>query len=215
MRNLSVEVRRRSKGEVVGKADFDIGELHDGRQELQLVLPPLEGEYEIALIPEGDNVPNTAVVQEFERRVFPWEHNQLGRSTEVFPPFEPITIEGSCLNTVLREHQLNDVGLWDQVTAASAETGVSRPILAEPMRYVGAVDGKRVTVITEPLQVVSAERHEVVTRSLFSVGPIACEAESTWDYDGQPRFNSPLVRQSSDPWMNSLWKSPLPMPRQH
>jgi len=102
----------------------------------------------------------------------------------VYPPFEPINIEGRRLTTVLREHQLNDVGLWDQVTAASAETGVAKPILAEPMRYVGSVDGKPAVVRSKPLEVIAAKQHEVVTRSVFSVGLVACEATATWDYDG-------------------------------
>lgn len=184
LRKLTAEVRRRGGGDVVRREAFDVGAFQDGRQEIALALPPLEGEYEIALTAEGENVPSRALVHELQRKVFPWERNRLGRSTSVYPPFEPITMEGRRLRTVLREHRLNDVGLWDQVTAASAETGVTKPILAGPMRYVGSVEGKPAVVQSKPLEVITAKEHQVVTRSRFSVGPVACEATNTWDYDG-------------------------------
>jgi len=186
---LTAEVRERLGGKVVHRAAFDVGAFQDGRQGIAFDLPPLEGLYEIALIPEGTNVPGTEVVQPFERKVFPWEHTPVGRSTKVYPPFEPIEWDAGngTLQTVLREHKLNGLGLWDQVTAASAHTGVAKPILAAPMRYVARLDGKPHAVKAETLKVTSAAPHEVVTEARFAIGAVRCESRSTWDYDGTAR----------------------------
>jgi hypothetical protein len=183
---LTAEVRQRLDKKVVHRAAFDVAGFKDGRQEITADLPPLEGLYELALIPEGKGVLGGQIVQTFERTVFPWEHSPTGRSTKVYPPFTPIEMDAKAgvLKTVLREHKLNGVGLWDQVTAASAQTGVAKPILAAPMRYVAKVAGQPVEVQAQPMKVTSATAHAVVTDSQFNVGPIPCMSHDTWDYDG-------------------------------
>ena len=183
---LTAEIRERLGKKVVHRAAFAPDGFKDGRQEITLTLPPLDGLYEIALVPEGTNVPGKEVVKTFERKVFPWEHTPSGRSTKVYPPFTPIAVDAKAqsLKTVLREHKLNGLGLWDQVTARSAHTGIARPILAAPMRYVAKVDGKAVEAQAKPLRIISAKPHEVVTRGEFSLGAVRCTAKSTWDYDG-------------------------------
>jgi hypothetical protein len=142
---------------------------------------------------EGENVPAGEVVQVFERKVFPWEHIKLGTSTKVYPPFTPIVLEGRRLRTVLREHVLNDLGLLDQVTASSAQTGVGKPILAGPIRLVAKVDGKEARVEPGKLAVVSAEPHQVRTRSAFSAEGLRASVEGTWDYDGCLRVDLTIL----------------------
>ncbi len=183
---LTAEVRERLEKQVVHRAAFDPGGFHEGRQEISFELPPLDGLYEVALIPEGRGVPGKETVKTFERKVFPWERTPVGRSTKVYPPFSPIEVDAKArtLRTVLREHKLNGLGLWDQVTARSAHTGIARPILAAPMRYAAVHDGKAVKAQAKPLRIVSAEPHEAVTRSEFLLGPVRCTSKSTWDYDG-------------------------------
>ena len=183
---LTVEVRERLGGKVVHRAAFALEGFKDGRQEIALDLPPLEGLYEIALVPEGTNVPGKEVVKTFERKLFPWEHSPTGRSTKVYPPFTPIALDAKAktLKTVLRTHKLSDTGLWGQVTAASAHTGIAKPILAAPMRYVAVLDGARAESVPVPLKVVSARPDQVVTLSKFSLGTVECSSRGTWDYDG-------------------------------
>jgi len=183
---LTAEVRERFEKTAVHRAAFDVGAFADGRQEIAFDLPPLDGCYEIALVPEGTNVPGKEVVQHFERKVFPWERTPTGRSTKVYPPFTPIELDAKAatLRTVLREHKLNGLGLWDQVAAESAQTHVRKPILAAPMRYVARLDGKPVAVKAQPLKVASAAGHEAVTDAAFALGDVPCTARSTWDYDG-------------------------------
>lgn len=83
-----------------------------------------EGTYEIPELPEGkylfalhlsggDGVPKEPVTQPFVRQVFPWEHNKLGISDEVMPPFEPLEVDGRQVSAVLRKHIHGPGGLWE------------------------------------------------------------------------------------------------------
>ena len=100
------------------------------RKEQVYDVPAFDGEYEIAMTAAGRGVPGEPLVKTFERKVFPWGHNKLGTSRKVYPPFEPIRVAGRRVRTVLREHDLDDLGLWRQVKA----TG--RDLLASPMRLM-------------------------------------------------------------------------------
>lgn len=66
---------------------------------------------------------------EFERIHFEWENNTLGIMEEVYPPFEPIRVEGSKVGVVLREYEMNRFGVWSRVKSKGRE------ILAEPMNF--------------------------------------------------------------------------------
>ncbi len=57
---------------------------------------------------------------------FPWLNNTIGISDQVIPPYTPITVTGNVVNTILRRHTMNDIGLWNQVTA------LDKPLLAAP-----------------------------------------------------------------------------------
>ncbi|OGV67639.1 MAG: hypothetical protein A3K19_14655 [Lentisphaerae bacterium RIFOXYB12_FULL_65_16] len=172
--------------------DVPVAEFKDGRQEVRAELPPLDGDYEIVVAGDGEKVPKGETVKTFERQVFPWENLPTGRSTKVYPPFEPIKVDGKTLSTVLRKHELSDVGLWGQVTATSANTGVAKPILAAPMRYTVRVAGADVPVKAEPLKTTSAKEHEVIMEGGFAAGPLKVTFKDTWDYDGTVRVDLTL-----------------------
>ncbi|MGD0094295.1 MAG: hypothetical protein ABSE73_30675, partial [Planctomycetota bacterium] len=127
---VTAVVRLQQGGEEVKTVKFPLESFKDGRQELAVELPRLDGTYEIAMKVKGANCPKGETIKTFERRAFPWENLPAGRSTKVYPPFTPIQVEGKKLMTVLREHTLNDAGLLDQVVAKSANTGVAQPLLA-------------------------------------------------------------------------------------
>ncbi|MCF7855019.1 MAG: DUF6067 family protein, partial [Candidatus Pacebacteria bacterium] len=183
------EIRTQVDKEVVKTVTFPIAEFVDRRCEKAFELPPLEGLYEIALNIEGENVPDVEMVKRFERKRFPWENNPMGRSTEVYPPFTPIEVDGKVLHTVLKEHAINDVGLWDQLTSTSDNTGIAKSILAEPMRYVATVAGQATPVQAQPMKIVSAEDHEVIAESEWQAGALHAKAKTTWDYDGTVRVD--------------------------
>lgn len=177
-------VRGRWGGDEVKTVEFPLEAFVKGRQEQRFELPPLQGHYEVVLKAEGKNLPKDQVIATFERQLFPWENTPTGRSTEVFPPFTPLTLDGTTLSSVLRRHSLNPQGLLDQVEGTSAQTGVSAPLLAAPMRYVVRTGGGEAAVTAEEMQVVSAAGHEVVTRGALAAGPLRATWQNTWDYDG-------------------------------
>jgi hypothetical protein len=189
---VAADVRAKAGSKVIKTIEFPLDAFKSGRQELTVELPMLEGEYEIALKVEGENVPKGELAKPFERTKFPWENCQAGRSTKIFAPFTPIKVDGKKLSTVLREHTLNDVGLLDQVTGTSANTGVARPMLAAPMRYVVKCAGQEAKVEATPLKVASAKEHAVRTESAFSAGPLKASVRNLWDYDGTVRVDVTL-----------------------
>lgn len=186
-------VRRAGGGAVVDRFTIPAAAFAKGRAEIERTLPPLDGAYELALVGEGEGVPAGEAVKAFERRRFAWEGNPMGRSTTVYPPFTPIAIEGGHLRTVLRDHVLNGVGLFDQVTATSAQTGIAKPILAAPMRYLVSAGGRTVAAeAAAPARVVESAGHRAVTAGSFAGGALRADWRGTWDYDGCLRVDLTL-----------------------
>lgn len=146
-------------------------------------LPELSaGSYAVAVKLQGEGVPTEAVTGLYERNVFPWEHNQLGLSQRVIPPFTPIKIAGSKLQTVLREHALGKTGLWDQVTS------LDKPLLKAPMRWVVAANGKPVTVTPGAVKIKSARPDFAVITTSFNLGSGSASVQSEWDQDGMAKM---------------------------
>ena len=193
---VNAVVRKAIGKGVIKTVEFAVEGFADGRQEMAVELPGLDGEYEIAMKVEGTNCPQGETVKTFERTVFPWENLAAGRSTKVYPPFTPIQVDGKTLQTVLREHTLNDVGLLDQVTGQSANTGVVKPLLAAPMRYLVKAGGADLPVKADRWKVTSAQPHEVRTEGQLSAGPFKASFQDTWDYDGTLRVD--LTLQPTD-----------------
>ncbi|MFP4056819.1 MAG: glycoside hydrolase domain-containing protein [Candidatus Brocadiia bacterium] len=153
---------------------------------LSLTLPPLEGDHEIAVRAEGTNVPQGELVKPLERTVFDWERQGLGTSTKVYPPFTPIRVEGKKVATVLREHTMNDQGLWDQVVARG------KPLLAAPMRLVAGATDEKLEEKRRGLAFTTTEEHAVAGRAAFELGALRANPQVTWDYDGTMRVDLEL-----------------------
>ena len=146
-----------------------------------------DGKYVFALqLLGGDGVPDEPVTQPFVRQVFPWEHNTLGISDEVLPPFEPLTVDENDKNTVsavLRRHVHGPSGLWNQVTSDG------QPLLAGPMTW--EVTARKNNGNTDILpvtgrgwHVVSAKPTALVGQSQWSAGPVEAKVTTEYDYDG-------------------------------
>ena len=174
LERLTCAVRKKGATEAVKTVTFD--QFTDGRQEQTFDLPPLEGTHEIVMTAAGNNVPEGELTKEFERTVYEWEGLGLGTSTEVYPPFTPIEVQGKRVSTVLREHTMNDQGLWDQVTAAGQE------LLGAPVHF-------REWDQFQDFRVVSRKGHEVVCKARRPGASIT----STWDYDGMMRVDLELA----------------------
>lgn len=184
LQSLRAIISGANSNEAIKAIAFD--KLQNGKQELEFSLPPLNGQYRISMSAIGENVPNAPLVKTFERKVFPWENNPMGRSTKVYAPFTPIIVKGSKISTVLREHEMNGAGLWTQVTA----TGT--PLLAAPMRYEVTIGGAKSALKAGSLSWTKSAPNEARARGGFSAGALRADTVCVWDYDGMMRVDLTL-----------------------
>ncbi|MGC8668801.1 MAG: glycoside hydrolase domain-containing protein [Chthonomonadales bacterium] len=176
---------RKKGGSVVHRVQF--GPLHNGRREESFTLKPLNGVYEIVLRAEGHGISKTEVVKTFERTVFPWEHNRLGTSAKVYPPFVPIRVRNNRVRVVLREIVMADTGLWEQVTSKG------RPLLSEPMRWEVRAGSSTIPVHARRMRFTKVTGNAAVAVSQFTAGAFAARIRCGWDYDGLMRADLTLL----------------------
>jgi len=129
-----------SRGRALFSKELDVGK--DGTFDDVVDIPDLKA----ATLSSGDGgyvarveVPGIADSRKelaFRRDVFEWEGNKIGLSDTVPPPFTPVKRDGNRVSVVLRDHDIGEFGLWNQVVAAG------KPLLARPMRIV-MKDGAR------------------------------------------------------------------------
>jgi len=155
----------------VAEGIYDVPDLPDGKY---VFLLRLEG---------GDGVPEEPVAQPFVRRAFPWEHNTLGISDEVMPPFEPLRVDGRSVGAVLRRHVHGPGGLWSEVTSDG------EPLLAAPMGWeVVATDAtgqaESRPVVGDGWQARSAKATSVLGGADWTAGPVRANVATEYDYDG-------------------------------
>ncbi|HUU58423.1 MAG TPA: glycoside hydrolase domain-containing protein, partial [Phycisphaerae bacterium] len=148
------------------------------RTERRAVLTDLpDGEFEARLFLDGagDKPVKTAVFHHASD--FPWLNNKIGISDEVIPPFTPLTVQGSTVGAVLRDHEMTDTGLWKQVRA------LGRDILAGPIR-VETRQGGRTMAAKGTLKFTESKPNRVVAESKWTAGSVAGTTVSEFDYDG-------------------------------
>ncbi|MGD0092957.1 MAG: glycoside hydrolase domain-containing protein [Planctomycetota bacterium] len=178
-----LHVRIQPKG---GKAlaEADMPPLKDDISNLEWPLPKLgEGEYELLVEPQGLKMDPVRVA--FVRYVFPWEGNALGKSDVVTPPFTPIQVDGRKVRTVLRQHTLNSLGLWQQVVS------LQRPLLRSPMRLEVTVAGKTRPVEAQDFAFTEKKDTRAVSQARLA-GPLTGTVRSVWDYDGLMKWTLDL-----------------------
>lgn len=166
-----------------------IARLIDGIGETILDTPDLKsGRYSVRFDLEGGaGAPRQPFHAEFERKVWPWEHNQIGTSRLIVPPFTPLQVTTvkrgkSQVSVILRTHTMNEFGLWDQVKSKDME------ILAGPVELVASVNGAPVKWKHKPLEFAEKSADRVIAMSAFSGGPITAKATSEFDYDGMMKM---------------------------
>ncbi len=109
----------------------------------------------------------------------PWEGNTLGVTDEVFPPFEPIQVDGDKVAVVLRDYRMNGFGLWDSVVSQGRE------LLAAPirLRYEMADGTEGDWTLSAPV-LETAEPHIARYRARALSDGVTIEALSEIEMDG-------------------------------
>jgi hypothetical protein len=158
-------------------------------------LPPLsEGEYELVVTLDGLKV--EPQVLPFVRHKFAWEGNALGKSDIVVPPFTPIVVAGQNVQTVLREHAMNGLGLWNQVVADGQK------LLRAPMRLEAKSGGRVLAASGQPVSFSEKKATRAVAQASWSAGALRGSTRSEWDYDGV--MKSTLTLQPTTEAIDSL-----------
>ena len=172
---VQLSIRRKDSSEII--AQTIMPPLKDNASELtQWNIPVLdEGNYELVTALQG--VAAEPQIETFARHHFPWEGNKLGLSDIVVPPFTPIQVKGNQVDTVLRQHQINGLGLWNQVVADK------QPLLKSPMRLEATINGKVLSAQGQ-IKVLSHKATQVVTNANWQVGALKGNTRDVWDYDG-------------------------------
>ncbi len=155
-------VQRETRIDRHGEGTVTVGALADGKYKVFVRLPAGEKEY----------------VRWFARKKFEWEHNKLGITREVLPPFKAIRVDGRTVEVVMRKYRQGSLGLWDAVQAKGNETDY-RELLAGPIQLL--LNG-------EPLQgggaFTSTAGHEVVYAGAAKHAAGNISTRCTTEYDG-------------------------------
>ena len=114
----------------------------------------------------------------FEKKRWVWENNTLGISDEVIPPFTPLRVTGSAVASVLRDHTMTGLGLWQQVRSLGSD------VLAGSMTIECTLAGARQAWQSQPLAFAEKSDHKVVAQATATAGALTWGAVSTYDYDG-------------------------------
>ena len=170
-----------------GTREFPIPDLPDGQYLLKVELAGYVHVFE----------------RNFLRKHFPWEGNQLGVTSKIYKPFEPIRVDGRTLSVVRRGYQVGKLGLWDSVKADGRELLAGPSVLKiggkavegegafakvktrRVKGYEGKDDGKGVRVMAPVYEEVEAIPEQRATYQGQAKTPAAtikttCETE----YDG-------------------------------
>ncbi|NMA21586.1 MAG: hypothetical protein GX927_13515 [Lentisphaerae bacterium] len=134
-----------------------------------------------------DGIPNGKIIRKFVRNILEWEGNPLGKSETIVPPFTPISVNGNTLQTALRKHELNSLGLWAQATAAE------RSLLKEGgMRLEATTHGKPAKIAAGKLHFIIKNPERVEKLSNFTIGTLKAASHAKWDYDGMMKWTLTL-----------------------
>lgn len=146
---------------------YDIPEFPDGTYTLSV---QLRGAKEVTVEPYK---------LDFVRKHYEWEHNRLGISDEVMPPFTPLEVEGNTVRCVLREHTHGPAGMWSQLKSEGRE------LLSAPMSWeVVEGSGRSLEVRAKGWKCKSRKPTEVIGEAKWSAGPLRAVVRTVYDYDG-------------------------------
>lgn len=158
--------------------------------EVEIPLPDLPaGAYaaELALPATPGCTRDPGPTASFHHARFGWEHNTLGITDDVIPPFTPLEVDGRTVRSVLRSHALDETGLWSQVES------LGRPLLASPVRLEIVVDGRaRPARPEQTLTIEQVGPGRVVARGGFTAGGLHGRLVTTFEMDGLARVRLEL-----------------------
>lgn len=142
------------------------------------------GNYTLEVVAEG--LRGVKYTKKFQRKIFKWEGNTIGKSDLIVPPFTAIKVNGKTVSTILRKHEMNDLGLWKQVNADSRNL-----MTDDGMQIIAKIKGKEYKARGE-LKFTTKTPTKVAFTSDWSAGALNASAKGLYDYDGMMRYDLTL-----------------------
>lgn len=127
----------------------------------------------------------------FERKIFDWEGNKIGKSDLLIPGFTPIKITEKGLfkktitvSTVLRDHTLSPEGFWKQVKADGENL-----FLGDGVKLIAQIGGKEYTAKGDGVKFTKKSDTIVQGTASWSAGPLKGKTILHFEFDGMMKFD--------------------------
>ncbi|MCC6581014.1 MAG: hypothetical protein IT440_11285 [Phycisphaeraceae bacterium] len=150
-----------------------------------------DGDYQVVVTLNGMDTP---FVRPFARKHFAFEGSAMGVTTNVYPPFTPIQVEGNNIDVVLRRHEMTGLGLWKSVTAKDEQ------LLAGPIQLFAN---------DQPLEgagkFTSVHHHLAVYEGQASASAVTAKMRSSMEYDGCMKVELELQPGADKQELKSLY----------
>lgn len=135
----------------------------------------------------------------FEVKHYEWEHNSLGKSDVVIPPFTALKTMGNVVEAILRKHYMGNLCLWQQV-----ET-LGEPILEEPIALKISKGGKTIPWSkSTPPKIVRADASTVKVVAHSENEFLSVESSAEFDYDGLMKIDLKIIPLKQEP-LDRIW----------
>lgn len=161
---------------------------------VKLDLPKLaEGEYEaVATLFDGGGNEISKQTQTFKRKIFPWEHNKLGISEDILPPYTPIKAEKNKIECLGKIYTINGSGLCEQVEAGIESE--KEPLLSSSMKiiYTSNDETYKMEHSKEP-KFIKTAKHEVILKGELATKGLKIETDTLIEYDGMIKIDINII----------------------
>ena len=146
-----------------------------------------EGTYQVnfSLITNGKT--EKTLSNEFTRKIFPWENNNLGITDQVFPPFKDLKYGKDSIQTVTNKIKFGDTGLYSSVIADGKEL-LSKPVT---LNYRDSSGKSGLKVLSKGF--VSEKKNTGKWKSVMKGNGFTLENLVETDYDGCSKFTFTFV----------------------
>lgn len=161
-----------------GVCEF-LWKLPDLKNTTQKINP--SGEYLLKITVNNDE--KSSLERKFERKIFPWEGNNLGKSNRILPRFTPIKISNDTVSVVMRDYRMNKLGLFNQIKADG-----DKLLAGDGMIFEAVVNGKKQKVAGKELKFIQTSNTKAVAKASWNAGAMNAAAICTWDYDGLMKY---------------------------
>ena len=166
-------------------------------------------EVEVGELPDGEltaevwtDGAQTPLTHNFTRTHYVWEHNRLGKSDKIYPPFEPIEVEGNTVKVVMRSYAVGGLGLWNSVMARGNEADEGyEELLDGPIAL--RIDGGK--ALQGEGKFARQADHEVVYEGVAKDPAVTVRTRCTTEYDGCMKVELTLEPGTENKELGKLW----------